>query len=126
MQYYSFVDTPVNGWLIQATGVDIRRLDAIGVVAETSCRSLDDLSLPDVLDIGIAVERLGTSSVIYRLAVFRVPMTRRGRRVDSCTSTSTVLSAGRHLYRSPSAPSSATWSEHDSAPTVLRVITSWL
>jgi acyl-CoA thioester hydrolase len=71
VQYYSFFDTAVNGWLMQATGVDIRRLEAIGVVAETSCRFLAQLSFPDILDVGIALERLGTSSVVYRLAVFR-------------------------------------------------------
>jgi acyl-CoA thioester hydrolase len=36
--YYEYFDTAVNGWLIAATGVDIRTLNAIGVVAETACR----------------------------------------------------------------------------------------
>ena len=43
--HYSLFDTAVNGWLIEASGVDIRRLDAIGLVVETSCRSTSPASL---------------------------------------------------------------------------------
>ena len=69
--YYSYFDTAVNGWLIDATGRDIRELPAIGVVAETSCRFLRPVQFPDLLHIGLAVARLGRTSVGYRLAVFR-------------------------------------------------------
>ena len=69
--YYSYLDTAVNGWLIRATGTDIRDEPAIGIVAETSCRYLAPLSFPAALEVGIAVERIGRSSVVYRLAVFR-------------------------------------------------------
>ena len=70
--YYSFFDTAVNGFLIEATGRDIRTDQAIGVVAETSCRFLAEISFPDALEVGLAIERLGTRSVVYRLAIFRV------------------------------------------------------
>lgn len=69
--YYSYFDTAVNGWLIEATGVDIRTLPAIGLVAETGCRYLKPLSFPDQLDVGLAVERLGERSITYRLGIFR-------------------------------------------------------
>ena len=69
--YYSYLDTAVNAWLIQVTGTDIRELPAIGIVAQTSCRFLSPLSFPDRLDVGIALEHVGRSSVAYRLAVFR-------------------------------------------------------
>jgi acyl-CoA thioester hydrolase len=69
--YYSYFDTAVNGWLIEASGCDIRELPAIGIVAETSCRFLRTVGFPDALHVGLAVERLGRSSVTYRLAVFR-------------------------------------------------------
>jgi acyl-CoA thioester hydrolase len=69
--YYSYFDTAVNGWLIEASGRDIRELAAIGVVAETSCRFLKPVGFPDPLEVGLAVERLGRTSVSYRLAVFR-------------------------------------------------------
>ncbi|MEE2034124.1 acyl-CoA thioesterase [Rhodococcus chondri] len=69
--YYSYFDSAVNGWLMATTGVDIRELDSIGVVAETSCRYLSELSFPDRLQIGLAVERIGKQSVTYTLAIFR-------------------------------------------------------
>ncbi|MFJ4658391.1 acyl-CoA thioesterase [Nocardia sp. NPDC088792] len=69
--YYSFFDTAVNGWLIHASGTDIRDLPAIGIVAETSCKFLDSLSFPDMLKVGIRIKRLGRSSISYELAIFR-------------------------------------------------------
>jgi acyl-CoA thioester hydrolase len=68
--HYSMFDTAVNGWLIEASGVDIRTLPAIGLVVETSCRYFAELRFPEVVTAGLALERLGTSSVIYRLALF--------------------------------------------------------
>jgi acyl-CoA thioester hydrolase len=68
--HYLMFDTAVNGWLIEATGTDIRRLPAIGVVVETSCRYFTELRFPEVVTAGIGLERLGSSSVVYRLALF--------------------------------------------------------
>jgi acyl-CoA thioester hydrolase len=69
--YYSYFDTVVNGYLIEASGCDVRELPAIGIVAETSCLFLSELSFPDTVHAGLALERLGNSSVIYRIALFR-------------------------------------------------------
>jgi acyl-CoA thioester hydrolase len=68
--HYALFDTAVNGWLIEATGVDVRELPAIGLVVETSCRYFAELRFPEVVTAGLALERLGTSSVVYRLALF--------------------------------------------------------
>ena len=68
--HYSLFDTAVNGWLIEACGVDIRELPAIGLVVETSCRYFAELRFPDVVTAGLALEHLGTSSVVYQLALF--------------------------------------------------------
>jgi len=69
--YYSYFDTAVNGYLIEASGTDIRELPAIGIVAETSCRFAQELSFPDTIHVGLALEKLGSSSVIYRIGIFR-------------------------------------------------------
>jgi acyl-CoA thioester hydrolase len=69
--YYSYFDTAVNGFLLAATGTDIRRLDAVGLVAETRCEFLRELRYPDDVEVGLAVTRLGTSSIVYRLAIFQ-------------------------------------------------------
>lgn len=68
--YYSFIDTAVNGFLIEATGSDIRRLPAIGIVAETGCRFLKELAFPEAVEAGLRLEKLGRSSVIYRVGLF--------------------------------------------------------
>jgi acyl-CoA thioester hydrolase len=68
--HYLMFDTAVNGWLIEAGGVDIRTLPAIGLVVETSCRYFAELRFPEVVSAGIGLERRGTSSVVYRLALF--------------------------------------------------------
>jgi acyl-CoA thioester hydrolase len=69
--YYSFFDTAVNGWLIEATGTDIRRLDAYGIVAETGCVFHRELRFPGEVHAGLRVEKLGTSSVVYEIALFQ-------------------------------------------------------
>jgi acyl-CoA thioester hydrolase len=69
--YYSYFDSAVNGYLMEATGADTRALPAIGIVAETGCKFLKELSFPDSLYVGLRLEKLGNSSVIYQLAVFR-------------------------------------------------------
>jgi acyl-CoA thioester hydrolase len=56
---------------MEATGVDTRTLGAIGLVAETSCRFLKALSFPDHLYAGLRLQKLGNSSVIYDIALFR-------------------------------------------------------
>ena len=69
--YYSYFDTAVNGYLIEASGTDVRELAAIGIVAESGCQFLQAASFPDTIHAGLAVERLGTSSVVYQIALFR-------------------------------------------------------
>ena len=69
--YYELFDTAVNAHLFEATGVNIRRLPAIGVVAETSCRYFAEIGFPEPVDIGLAVERVGTSSIVYRIGLFQ-------------------------------------------------------
>ena len=69
--YYRYLDTAVNGWLIEATGTDIRDMPEIGVVVSSSCNYLTSVGFPDVLEVGLATSRLGRTSVTYSLAVFR-------------------------------------------------------
>jgi len=70
--HYLMFDTAVNGWLIEASGVDIRELPAIGLVVETSCQYFAELRFPVTVTAGIALEKLGRTSIVYRLALFGV------------------------------------------------------
>ncbi|MEO6470361.1 MAG: thioesterase family protein [Aeromicrobium sp.] len=69
--YYSFFDTAVNGFLIAASGADIRTLDAVGLVAETQCEFLRELRFPGNVQAGISVDRIGSSSIVYRIGLFQ-------------------------------------------------------
>jgi acyl-CoA thioester hydrolase len=69
--YFELIDTAVNAHLWEATGTDIRRLPAVGVVAEVSCRYFTEIRFPDPVDLGLAVERVGRSSVTYRIGLFQ-------------------------------------------------------
>jgi acyl-CoA thioester hydrolase len=68
--YYGWFDTAVNGWLIEAGLLDLERGDPIGLVVETGCRYTRPLSYPQPVEIGLAAEHVGNSSVRYRLGVF--------------------------------------------------------
>jgi acyl-CoA thioester hydrolase len=68
--YYGWFDTAVNAWLIEAGLLDVAAGDPIGLVVETGCRYARPLTYPEPVEVGLAVERVGSSSVRYRLGVF--------------------------------------------------------
>ena len=68
--YYAWFDTAVNAWLIEAGLLDIEKGDPIGLVVETGCRYARPLAYPEPVEVGLAVEHVGRSSVRYRLGVF--------------------------------------------------------
>jgi acyl-CoA thioester hydrolase len=70
-RYFELIDTVVNNHLAEATGVDIRELPAIGVVAEVSCRYFAEVGYPEPVDLGVVVDKVGTSSVVYRVGLFQ-------------------------------------------------------
>ena len=71
VHYYAYFDSAVNGWLIERGLLDIATSPVVGVVAETGCTYFESVAFPDPLEAGLAVARLGRSSVRYRVAIFR-------------------------------------------------------
>lgn len=69
--YYSFFDTVVNRYLIEAGALDIHQGEVIGLVVETGCQYFAPLAFPDMIDAGLRVERIGRSSVRYEVGLFR-------------------------------------------------------
>ena len=69
--YYSYFDTAVNAFLIAQGVLDPHSGDVIGLVVETGCRYFAPISFPELLSVGLGVERLGNSSVRYAVGVFR-------------------------------------------------------
>jgi acyl-CoA thioester hydrolase len=70
-RYFELIDTAVNAHLADATGVDIRDLPAVGVVAEVSCRYFAEMGYPRPIDLGLVVDRIGRSSIVYRIGLFQ-------------------------------------------------------
>ena len=68
--YYAWFDTAVNAWLVENGLLDIASGDPIGLVVETGCRYFAALSYPGEVEVLLAVEHVGRSSVTYRLGVF--------------------------------------------------------
>jgi acyl-CoA thioester hydrolase len=69
--YYQLFDTAINGWINTNVTVDPVTIAAQGIVAESGCRYFSELHFPQRLVVGLAVARLGRSSVTYRLGIFR-------------------------------------------------------
>jgi acyl-CoA thioester hydrolase len=69
--YYSFFDTVVNTYLIEAGVLDIAASPAFGLVIETRCTYYQELTYPETVDAGLRVERLGNSSVQYQIGLFK-------------------------------------------------------
>jgi acyl-CoA thioester hydrolase len=69
--YYSLFDTCVNQWLVEQGLLDVVASPVVGLVVETGCTYFESAAFPEPLEAGMAVERLGRSSVRYRLGIFR-------------------------------------------------------
>ncbi|MDA3902117.1 MAG: thioesterase family protein [Desulfuromusa sp.] len=69
--YYSYFDTVVNLYLIEAGGMDIHTAPVVGYVVNSGCNYSSPVGYPDQLEIGLRVDRLGNSSVQYGVAVFK-------------------------------------------------------
>jgi acyl-CoA thioester hydrolase len=68
--YYSWFDTAVNAYLIEAGVLDVEHGSTIGLVVETQCNYFASLTFPETVEAGIRVARLGASSVRYEVGLF--------------------------------------------------------
>ena len=69
--HYLLFDTAINQWLIERGLLDPHEGRLIGLVVETGCLYHGEAAFPDEITAGIGVERLGNSSVTYRIGLFR-------------------------------------------------------
>ncbi len=68
--YYSYFDTAVNRYLIEAGVLDIHAGEVIGLVIETHCNYFAPLAFPRNVEAGIRVAHVGKSSVRYEIGLF--------------------------------------------------------
>lgn len=70
-RYFELIDTAIDLQLQGALGAAVDSLGAIGVVAEVSCRYFREVHYPEPIDLGVVVDHVGRSSVIYRVGLFQ-------------------------------------------------------
>jgi acyl-CoA thioester hydrolase len=68
--YYSWFDTVVNAHLIEQGVLDIHQGETIGLVIETQCNYFAPLAFPQIVEAGLRVAQLGSSSVRYEVGLF--------------------------------------------------------
>jgi acyl-CoA thioester hydrolase len=68
--YYSYFDTVVNRYLIEAGALDIHAGAVIGLVVETHCNYFAPLAFPRDVVAGLRVAHVGSSSVRYEIGLF--------------------------------------------------------
>lgn len=69
--YYEFFDTVINGYLMDAGGLDFSGGDAVGFAVETHCQFLKPIQFPEAVDACLRVARLGNASVRYEIGIFK-------------------------------------------------------
>jgi acyl-CoA thioester hydrolase len=69
--YYNWFDTLVNAWLIEQGFLDVKRSTVVGLVVGTRCDYFESVAFPETVEGALAVEKLGRSSVTYRIGIFR-------------------------------------------------------
>jgi acyl-CoA thioester hydrolase len=69
--YYEAMDTAVNSWMIRTAGLDPLAGSAIALCLASSCEFRESARFPEPLEVGIGVERLGTTSVTWALGILR-------------------------------------------------------
>jgi acyl-CoA thioester hydrolase len=76
--YYSWFDTAVNAWLVEQGHLDVMESEVVGLVVETGCTYFESVAFPETVEAGLAVEKLGRSSVTYRIGIRGRPRFRMG------------------------------------------------
>lgn len=71
VMYYSYFDTTANRYLIDEGGLDIHDGEIIGLVVDSGCSYFAPVAFPDQLEGGLAISKLGNSSVRYEIGIFK-------------------------------------------------------
>ena len=70
-QYYSFIDTVVTTMLIEKQGLRSPHWNAIGLVIESQCVYSAPITFPEIVEAGLRIGRVGSSSLRYEVALFK-------------------------------------------------------
>lgn len=68
--YYSFFDTAVEGYLRTLSMRDVLAGEISTPVVASSCRYFQEVAFPGTIDVGVAVDHIGRTSINYMVAIF--------------------------------------------------------
>jgi len=69
--YFSYFDTAVNQNLLESGALTIENSEVVGLVVNNQCQFFASIAFPDTVHVGLSVEKIGNSSVTYRLGIFK-------------------------------------------------------
>lgn len=69
--YFSYFDTAVNQNLLESGALTIENSAVVGLVVNNQCQFFASIAFPDTVHVGLSVEKIGNSSVTYRLGIFK-------------------------------------------------------
>ncbi|WP_299358886.1 thioesterase family protein [uncultured Paracoccus sp.] len=69
--HYQLFDSAVNDWLIDNGMLQPDLTGVAYMVAATGCDYFAELAYPERIELGMGITRLGSTSVTYRLGLFR-------------------------------------------------------
>jgi acyl-CoA thioester hydrolase len=69
--YYLYFDSAINALLVEAGRLDPASSDPVGLTVSNACDYFSSLAFPEAVDVGVAVEAVGASSVRYRVGAFK-------------------------------------------------------
>lgn len=71
VEYYRFFEAVIVQFFHERAHIDLFTDEVIPFAAESGCRFLRPLSFPEIIEAGMRVEKIGTSSVRYGIGLFR-------------------------------------------------------
>lgn len=69
--YYQYFDSVINQHLIESGQLDIHRGEVVGFIVHSECDYFAPVAYPSDIEIGLAVVKLGSSSVTYEAGLFQ-------------------------------------------------------
>ena len=71
VEYYSYFDTLLSGYLVTEAGLEPERSPIIGVCAESTCRFHDSFGFPEAIEAAMRIGAMSTRAVTYEIGLFK-------------------------------------------------------
>lgn len=69
--YYELFDSAINGFLLENNLLNFESDGYLFLVASSGCNFFSEVAYPQKLQVGIAISRLGNTSITYDLSLFK-------------------------------------------------------